>query len=69
MDVRSIRVSLVVVMALTVAVCGSDEPAALPGIFFPTVPNGDAYPAALMEGVLEEQAGCLYVTVDRESVV
>ena len=67
MDVRSIRVSLVVVVALTAAGCGSGEPAAPPGIFFPTVPIGDAYPAALMEGVLEEQAGCLFVTVDGDS--
>jgi len=61
MGVRFGSGHLVVVMVLTAAACGSDEPAAPPGIFFPTVPIGDAYPAALMEGILEEQAGCLFV--------
>ena len=52
----------VVVMALTVAACGPDEPAAPAGIFFPTVPIGDEYPAGDMEGVLEERDGCLFVS-------
>ena len=62
MGVRFGSGHLVVVMALTAAACGSNEPAAPPGIFSPTVPIGDAYPAALMEGILEEQAGWLFVT-------
>lgn len=66
MDVRSIRGSLVLLMAITVPACGPDEPVAPPGIFFPTVPIGDAYPSALMEGVLEERAGCLFVTADQD---
>jgi hypothetical protein len=31
------------------------------GVFFPTVPIGDAYPAGEIEGVLELQSGCLFV--------
>ena len=66
MDVRLIRGSLVLLMAISVPACGPDEPAAPPGIFFPTVPIGDAYPTALMEGVLEERAGCLVVTAHQD---
>ena len=51
---------------LIVPACGADEPTAPPGIFFPTVPIGDAYPAALIEGVLEERSGCLYVAAHGE---
>jgi hypothetical protein len=48
------------VMLLTSA-CGSTEPVAPDGVFFPTVPIGDAYPAGEIEGVLELQSGCLFV--------
>jgi hypothetical protein len=52
---------LVLLLALTLPACGVDEPASPPGLFFPTVPIGDSYPAALIEGVLEERSGCLFV--------
>ena len=66
MDVRSIRGSLLVLMAFTVLACGSDEPAAHPGLFFPTVPIGDEYPAGDMEGVLEEQDDCLFISAPQD---
>jgi len=65
-NMRSIRNSVLLAMALMVAACGSDEPAAPAGIFFPTVPIGQDYPAALMEGVLEERAGCLFVAAPHD---
>ncbi|MFL5736539.1 MAG: hypothetical protein ACJ76P_04295 [Actinomycetota bacterium] len=36
------------------------------GIFFPTVPIGNAYPAALISGTLEERNRCLDVGSGRE---
>ncbi len=35
-------------------------------IFFPNVPIGDAYPAALIHGMLEERNRCLFVGNDQE---
>lgn len=35
-------------------------------VFFPTVPRAEAYPAALIEGVLEERSGCLFVSAGGE---
>lgn len=49
------------VLAVTAAACAADRPGAPPGIFFPTVPIGNAYPAALMEGLLEVRSGCVFV--------
>jgi hypothetical protein len=47
---------------LMLSACGSAESAAPEGIFFPTVPIGDAYPAGEIEGTLEMRFGCLFVT-------
>jgi hypothetical protein len=66
MDVRTIRSSLVLVFAIAVSACGAEEPVAPPGIFFPTVPIGSDYPAALMEGTLQERAGCLFVAAGQD---
>jgi hypothetical protein len=44
---------LAFVLAATAAACAADPPGAPTGIFFPTVPIGDAYPSGLMDGVLE----------------
>jgi hypothetical protein len=52
---------LVLLVGLAMPACAADAPAAPAGIFFPTVPIGEAYPAALMEGVLEVEDGCVYV--------
>lgn len=64
---RHVRRLLVVTLALTLAACGDAGRVAPPGIFFPTVPIGDAYPAGEIEGVLVERSGCLFVerTEDR----
>jgi hypothetical protein len=35
-------------------------------IFFPTVPIGNSYPAALIHGTFEERNRCLFVGVDHE---
>jgi hypothetical protein len=50
-----------VVIAVTATACAGDQPAAPPGIFFPTVPIGDAYPAGEIDGVFEIHSGCLFV--------
>jgi len=52
---------LVLLVGLAMPACAADGSAAPAGIFFPTVPIGEAYPAALMEGVLEVEDGCVYV--------
>jgi hypothetical protein len=61
MDVRPIRVCLILVLTVIVCACGTGEPTAPPGTFFPTAPIGDAYPAGEIQGVLEERDGCLFV--------
>lgn len=53
-------------LVISVPACSPDKPSAPPGIFFPRVPTRDVYPSALMEGVLEERAGCLFVTSDQD---
>jgi hypothetical protein len=55
------------VFAFAGAACAGHEPIAPPGIFFPTVPIGDAYPAALMEGMLDVRSGCVFVSDHNES--
>jgi hypothetical protein len=48
-------------LAVFASGCAADGPGSPSGVFFPTVPIGDAYPAALMEGVLEVRSGCIFV--------
>ena len=57
---------LALVLAVTAAACAADRPGAATGIFFPTVPIGDAYPAALMESVLEVRSGCVFVAAHED---
>ncbi len=54
-------VSLVVclVVATSFVACSRAGPSAPDGLFFPTVPRQDAYPAALFSGQLVERSGCL----------
>jgi hypothetical protein len=63
-------VALAVAGVLILAGCGrhsgSNAPPSTAPIFFPTVPISDAYPAALIEGRLEERSGCLFVAVHDE---
>jgi hypothetical protein len=54
------------VVAVMAAACAADRPGSPPGIFFPTVPIGDAYPSALMEGVLEVRSGCVFVAAHED---
>ncbi|HEY6567712.1 MAG TPA: hypothetical protein VI341_09360 [Actinomycetota bacterium] len=54
-------------LLLAAAGCDSGEPSAPPGIFFPTVPIGDAYPSALIGGVIEARSGCLFISAHEES--
>ncbi len=56
------RSLLVLLLAFAVPACGTDEPAAPDGIFFPTVPTGNEYPAGEIAGVLELRSGCLFMT-------
>jgi hypothetical protein len=53
-------------LAVTAAACAADRPDAPPGIFFPTVPIGDAYPGALMKGMLEVRSGCVFVAAHED---
>jgi hypothetical protein len=53
-----------VLLAVAATACAADESSAPPRIFFPTAPIGDAYPAALMAGVLEVRSGCIFVAAD-----
>jgi hypothetical protein len=48
------------------AACSDAGPMAPPGVFFPTVPIEDAYPAAEIEGRLVVEDGCIYVTASGE---
>ena len=57
---------LVLVLALTACVCAEDRSAAPPGFFFPTVPIGDEYPAALTDGVLEVRSGCVFIAAHED---
>jgi hypothetical protein len=56
------RPLLGIMLAVVTAGCAADGPGSSSGIFFPTVPIGDAYPGALMDGVLEVKSGCVFVT-------
>lgn len=56
-----IRTLLILVLTLAVQACRSDDPVASAGVFFPTVPIGDAYPAGEIEGTFELRSGCLFV--------
>jgi hypothetical protein len=47
---------------LLFAACADPVGDAPAGVFFPTVPIGADYPAALFEGDLEIDEGCLYLT-------
>jgi hypothetical protein len=51
-------------LAVVTAGCATDGPGSPSGVFFPTVPTGDPYPAALIEGVLEVRSGCVFVTAN-----
>ncbi len=51
----------VLATVILLAAC-SQAPVAPPGVFFPTVPIGDAYPAAQFLGSLEVVEGCLFLT-------
>ncbi|HJS26859.1 MAG TPA: hypothetical protein VJ913_07025 [Actinomycetota bacterium] len=50
-----------VLLAVTVTACGSSKRAAPDGVFFPTVPLGNAYPAGEIEGEFQVRSGCLFV--------
>jgi len=55
------RPILALMLCFAPAACGANSPDAPPGIFFPTVPAQDAYPTALMGGVLEVRSRCIFV--------
>jgi hypothetical protein len=52
----------IIVVTLLLAACSRGIADVPPGVFFPTVPIGDAYPAAQFRGVLEVTEGCLFMT-------
>src|SRR2546423_866296 len=63
---RSLILGVVLLAGVCAPGCGSDAPAAPPGIFFPTVPIGGAYPLALLSGRLEDRSGCLFAAANNE---
>lgn len=52
----------IITAALLLAACSSGVSDAPPGVFFATVPIGDAYPGAEFRGSLEVADGCLFLT-------
>jgi hypothetical protein len=54
-------VVVTLVVAASLAPCSHTGPSAPDGLFFPTIPRQDAYPAALLVGPLAERSGCLVV--------
>jgi hypothetical protein len=55
------------ILALMLGACAHQGAAAPPGIVFPTHPGGSGpYPAALLDGTLEVEDGCVYLTKDGE---
>ena len=59
MRVRFISRVVCLVVATPLVACSPAGPSAPDGLFFPTVPRQDAYPAALFAGQLVERSGCL----------
>ena len=55
-----------VIVGVALSPCGGRNAVAPDGIFFPTVPIGDSYPAGLMEGALQVDDGCVYVVMGDE---
>ena len=62
------RVLIICAAMLTAGMASgcASEPSAPPGVFFPTVPISDEYPAGVMRGRLELEDGCLFVTSGSE---
>ena len=58
---RRTLVKLIACLALstTLTACVGDESSPPEGLFFPTVARQEMYPAALLEGRLEQRFGCL----------
>jgi hypothetical protein len=52
--------------AVLLAACSNGVSEAPPGVFFPTVPIGEAYPAAEFRGGLEVVEGCIVLTDGNE---
>ncbi len=59
MKVRFVSVVVSLLVATSLAACSNAGPSAPDGLFFPTVPRQDAYPAALFSGPLVERSGCI----------
>jgi hypothetical protein len=57
---RSLGTGVAITTALAAA-CAKG-PTAPDGLFFPTVPRSDAYPAAMLTATLAEQSGCLFAS-------
>ena len=67
--VRFISLVVCLMVASSLAACSRAGPSAPDGLFFPTVPRQDAYPAALLSAQLAEHAGCLLAGGKRGSVL
>jgi hypothetical protein len=65
-DIRRAIGALSVAIATIAGGCAGYEPSAPKGVFFPTVPIGDAYPAASLTGVLELHSGCVFVAAPED---
>src|SRR5207344_67385 len=59
MRVRFVSLVVYLVVASSLVACSGSEPSAPEGLFFPTVPRQDAYPAAMFSGRLVERSGCV----------
>jgi hypothetical protein len=61
------RIRLVILISLLAGCADGAGRAAPPGVVFPTHPGGSGpYPAALLDGTLEVEDGCVYLTQDGE---
>jgi hypothetical protein len=59
MRVRFVSLVVCLVVGTSLVACSRAGPSAPDGLFFPTVPRQDAYPAALLSARLVERSGCL----------
>jgi hypothetical protein len=57
---------LCLVLSVMAVACAADPPSAPGGIFFPTVPIGDAYPSGAMVGILEVRFCCVFIAAHQD---
>jgi hypothetical protein len=65
---RQVVTSILTILLLSVADCSRHATVAPEGLFFPTVPRQDGYPAGILPpgATLEERSGCLFAVTSAE---